>query len=49
MDPLTFGRVQILRDAYRTKLWNAPDNAAACEALEIIEIKYFGIYLLYIY
>ncbi|KAF8812739.1 hypothetical protein BYT27DRAFT_7207572 [Phlegmacium glaucopus] len=39
IDPTAFGRVQILRDAYRTKSLNVSDDAASHEAVEIIEIK----------
>ncbi|KAF8812653.1 hypothetical protein BYT27DRAFT_7207508 [Phlegmacium glaucopus] len=39
IDPTAFGRVQILRDAYRTKFLNVSDDAASHEAVEIIEIK----------
>lgn len=39
IDPTAFGRVQILRDAYRTRFLNASDDAASHEAVEIIEIK----------
>ena len=39
IEPTAFGKLQILRDAYRTRFLNASDDTNTNEALEVIEIK----------